>query len=100
MNVFSLQDKIVTCTDATGGIGLEMSKFLGEAGADIASIQLPNVPNAASLSDQLKKIGRSIWVLIATLRTPLPFALHFKRSGMPVSTRLFSIAPVLTEEPQ
>lgn len=60
--LFSLQDKIVICTGATGGIGLEMSKSLGEAGADIVSIQLPNDPNAASLSDHFKKIGRNFWV--------------------------------------
>lgn len=60
--LFSLQGKIVICTGATGGIGLEMSKSLGEAGADIVSIQLPNDPNAASLSDHLNKIGRNFWV--------------------------------------
>jgi 2-deoxy-D-gluconate 3-dehydrogenase len=60
--LFSLQDKTVICTGATGGIGLEMCKCLGEAGADIVSIQLPNDPNAASLSDFLTKIGRKFWI--------------------------------------
>ncbi|KAJ5189622.1 gluconate 5-dehydrogenase [Penicillium cf. griseofulvum] len=57
--LFSLQDKTVICTGATGGIGLEMCKSLGEAGADIVSIQLPNDPNAALLSKHLEKIGRN-----------------------------------------
>ncbi|KAJ6003963.1 gluconate 5-dehydrogenase [Penicillium canescens] len=60
--LFSLKDKIVICTGATGGIGLEMSRSLGEAGADIVSIQLPDDPNTAYLSDHLKKIGRNFWV--------------------------------------
>ncbi|KAJ5515474.1 gluconate 5-dehydrogenase [Penicillium freii] len=60
--LFSLQDKTVICTGATGGIGLEMCKSLGEAGADIVSIQLPNDPNAASLSKHLAEIGRNFWV--------------------------------------
>ncbi|KAJ5836744.1 gluconate 5-dehydrogenase [Penicillium robsamsonii] len=60
--LFSLQDKTVICTGATGGIGLEMCKSLGEAGADIVSIQLPNDPNTASLSKHLTKIGRNFWV--------------------------------------
>ncbi|KAJ5955851.1 gluconate 5-dehydrogenase [Penicillium viridicatum] len=59
--LFSLQDKTVICTGATGGIGLEMCKSLGEAGADIVSIQLPNDPNAASLSRHLAEIGRNFW---------------------------------------
>ncbi|KAJ9487358.1 hypothetical protein VN97_g5978 [Penicillium thymicola] len=58
--LFSLQDKTVICTGATGGIGLEMCKSLGEAGADIVSIQLPDDPNAASLSRHLAEIGRNL----------------------------------------
>ncbi|CRL23075.1 unnamed protein product [Penicillium camemberti] len=38
-----------------------MCKSLGEAGADIVSIQLPNDPNAASLSKHLAEIGRNFW---------------------------------------
>lgn len=59
--LFSLQGKTVICTGATGGIGLEMCKSLGEAGADIVSIQLPNDPNAASISKHLVEIGRNFW---------------------------------------
>lgn len=57
--LFSLRGKTVICTGATGGIGLELSKSLGEAGADIISIQLPNDPNAPFLLDHLTKIGRT-----------------------------------------
>ena len=38
-----------------------MCKSLGEAGADIVSIELPNDPNAASLSKHLAEIGRNFW---------------------------------------
>lgn len=54
-------DKTIIYTGATSGIGLEMCKSLGEAGADIVSIQLPNDPNAASLSKHLAEIGRNFW---------------------------------------
>lgn len=59
--LFSLQGKTVICTGATGGIGLEISKSLGEAGADIVSIHRSNDQQAESLSNHLSNIGRKFW---------------------------------------
>ncbi|KAJ6114114.1 gluconate 5-dehydrogenase [Penicillium capsulatum] len=68
--LFSLEGKTVICTGATGGIGQSLCKSLAEAGADIISIQIPNDPNAGSLSKCLTELGRKLWTFECNLTEP------------------------------
>jgi 2-deoxy-D-gluconate 3-dehydrogenase len=52
-DLFSLRGKTAIVTGGTGGIGLELSSTLAEAGAKIVSIQLPNDRASGALSSAI-----------------------------------------------
>jgi short chain dehydrogenase len=60
--LFSLTGKTAIVTGGTGGLGLAMSIALGEAGADIVSIQIANDPRSNLLVDAMKELGRKLQV--------------------------------------
>lgn len=57
--LFSIHGKTAICTGVTGGIGFELCAALAEAGADIASIQLPSDPAGPRLQKMVTGFGRS-----------------------------------------
>lgn len=57
---FSLANKTVIITGATGGIGAEITVALAEAGANIVSLELPNDPLSAALRHAIKPTGRQL----------------------------------------
>lgn len=64
-SLFSLAGKTAIVTGGTGGLGLEMTLALAEAGADIVSIELPNDPRSGLLAEGVQKAGRSLRVFHA-----------------------------------
>lgn len=60
--LFTLSGKTAIVTGGTGGLGLDMTVALAEAGADIVSIQLANDPRADLLSQACKSAGRKLTV--------------------------------------
>lgn len=65
---FSLANKTVIITGATGGIGREMAVALAEAGADIVSLELPNDPLAPGLRKAVKPTGRELLTFNCDIR--------------------------------
>ncbi|GAB1192521.1 hypothetical protein APSETT444_001713 [Aspergillus pseudonomiae] len=65
---FSLKDKTVVITGATGGIGLEISIALAEAGANIISIEIPRDPSSPELRRAIEVTGRHITVFECNLK--------------------------------
>jgi 2-deoxy-D-gluconate 3-dehydrogenase len=60
LDLFSIKDKNVIITSATGGIGFEITVALAEAGADIVSIEMPRDPGSADLRRAVEATGRPI----------------------------------------
>ncbi|KAK2595500.1 hypothetical protein QQS21_006775 [Conoideocrella luteorostrata] len=67
---FSLANKTVALTGATGGIGREMAIALAEAGADIVSFELPNDPLAKELHTLVTGMGRRLSTFECNVREP------------------------------
>ncbi|KNG91452.1 hypothetical protein ANOM_000023 [Aspergillus nomiae NRRL 13137] len=65
---FSLQDKTVVITGATGGIGLEISIALAEAGANIISIEIPRDPSSLELRRAIEATNHHITVFECNLK--------------------------------
>jgi 2-dehydro-3-deoxy-D-gluconate 5-dehydrogenase len=57
-DLFSIKDKVVIMTGATGGIGIVIATALAEAGASIVSIQIPNDPNGERLRQAVENAGQ------------------------------------------
>ncbi|KAF9893003.1 hypothetical protein FE257_012414 [Aspergillus nanangensis] len=55
---------------ATGGIGLEVSRALAQAGADIVSIEVPRDPASPDLRRAIEETGRSITVFECNIKDP------------------------------
>ena len=60
LDLFSLKGKTAVLTGATGGIGVQISLALAEAGADIISLELPNDRLAPELRRIIEPTGRSL----------------------------------------
>lgn len=60
LDTFSLAGKTVIITGATGGIGVEVSSALADAGADIVSLELPNDPLSDNLRRAIEPTGRKL----------------------------------------
>jgi 2-dehydro-3-deoxy-D-gluconate 5-dehydrogenase len=60
--MFSLSGKTAIATGSTGGLGLEMTVALANAGCDIVSIELPSDPRAPLLKDAVAAAGRTLTV--------------------------------------
>lgn len=58
-DLFSLKDKTVIVTGATGGIGLVVATALAESGASVVSIQIPNDPNSETLRRAIEGAGQT-----------------------------------------
>jgi 2-deoxy-D-gluconate 3-dehydrogenase len=61
-SLFSLSGKTAIVTGGTGGLGLDMTLALANAGADIVSIELPNDPRSGLLAEGVEKAGRKLQV--------------------------------------
>lgn len=61
-SLFSLDGKTAIVTGGTGGLGLEMTLTLANAGADIVAIELLNDPRAHLLEEGVQKAGRKLHV--------------------------------------
>lgn len=68
LDMFSLASKTVVITGATGGIGVEISAALADAGADIVSLELPNDPLSGNLRAAVEKTGRKLTVYECNVR--------------------------------
>ena len=58
-DLFSLENKIVIVTGATGGIGLVVATALADSGASVVSIQIPNDPNSETLLRAIEGVGQT-----------------------------------------
>jgi 2-deoxy-D-gluconate 3-dehydrogenase len=70
LELFSLKNKIAIVTGATGGIGVDVSVGLAEAGADIVSLERPNDSLAPALRQAIEATGRSIRSFECDIRNP------------------------------
>lgn len=68
LDSFTLTGKTVVITGATGGIGVEISAALADAGADIISLELPNDPLSGNLRTAIEKTGRKLTVYECNVR--------------------------------
>lgn len=71
LDLFSLKDKNVIITGATGGIGLEMTTALAQAGASIVSIEMANDPHSADLRHAMEPTGRPFMVFECDIKSPV-----------------------------
>lgn len=68
LDLFSLKDKNVIITGATGGIGLEVTIALAQAGADIVSIEMPRDPSSLELRRAIEATGRRLNVFECNIK--------------------------------
>lgn len=68
LDLFSLKGKNVVITGATGGIGLEVTLALAQAGADIVSIEMPRDPSSAELRRAIEETGRRLNVFECNIK--------------------------------
>ena len=68
LDSFSLAGKTVIITGATGGIGVEVSFALADAGADIISLELPNDPLSDILRRAIDPTGRKLTTFDCNVR--------------------------------
>jgi 2-dehydro-3-deoxy-D-gluconate 5-dehydrogenase len=61
-SLFTLEGKTAIATGSTGGLGLEMTVALANAGCDIVSIELPNDPRAPLLAEAISSANRKLSV--------------------------------------
>jgi 2-dehydro-3-deoxy-D-gluconate 5-dehydrogenase len=68
--LFALEGKTAIVTGGTGGLGKVMTVALAKAGAAIVSIEVPNDPNSALLSEAVVGAGSKITAFNCDLANP------------------------------